>query len=149
MGACPRQLQAAPQRSSCIQAHQHSRFLVPPSHGTAAWCVYTHVNLQAQAPGSLNREYLGKEGATLRATKTSSASLVRASGKDGERQAQTAISNYGRHHAMAATVPQDKPHVLVVDDTPPLCIRAPLCKATGRSSEIPQLSFELNPTTDF
>lgn len=60
-----------------------------------------YVTLQAQAPGSLNREYLGKEGATLRATKTSSASLVRASGKDGERQTQTVFRNCGWHDSAA------------------------------------------------
>lgn len=40
--------------------------------------------LQDRAPGSLNADYVSREGGTMRATKTSSASLVKASGKEGE-----------------------------------------------------------------
>lgn len=44
---------------------------------------------KARAAGSINAQYLSREGPTRRAVKTSSASLVRASGKDGElRRAQ-------------------------------------------------------------
>jgi CRISPR-associated protein Cas5t len=39
---------------------------------------------KARAAGSINAQYLSREGPTRRAAKTSSASLVRASGKEGE-----------------------------------------------------------------
>lgn len=54
---------------------------LPPWTYASAMCVMC---VQAHAAGSLNAEYLAREGATIRATKTSSASLVRASGKDGK-----------------------------------------------------------------
>lgn len=67
-------------QGSCFFSHQCSSIRIEIGINLLLLSLLT----QAHAAGSLNADYLAREGATLRTTKTSSAQLVRASGKDGE-----------------------------------------------------------------
>lgn len=80
MGCASEQLDSSSSSSTAgkgpvLDVYGQPRVVPPALSGTYS---------KARAAGSINAQYLSREGPARRAVKTSSASLVRASGKDGE-----------------------------------------------------------------